>query len=99
MLWPLASASPVPSVTTLLAVFFTVYGVSNLTVGLALVSVLTVTAPSGPVAAPAGAVTTAAPSAPATRPATTRKRAAARSRTRDCFRRPTGGLSRYWPPG
>src|SRR6478736_9852324 len=78
MVWPAASASPEPAATTESAVFLIAYGVSHFTVGLALVSVLTVTA-SMPVAAPAGTAITAMP---VNATETTRRRAAARVRTR-----------------
>src|SRR5258708_18633528 len=43
MVWPFASAAPVPAVTTLLAVFFTANGFLNVTAGLAATSPVTVT--------------------------------------------------------
>src|SRR3954447_18796569 len=95
MVWPAASASPEPAATTESAVFLIAYGVSNFTVGLALVSVLTVTA-SMPVAAPAGTAITAMP---VSATETTRRRAAARVRTQDCFRRPTGVVHATGHPG
>src|SRR5829696_1382047 len=80
--WAAARAWPVPAATTESAVFLIANGLSNFTVGLTVVSVLTVT-PSSPVAAPAGNATTAAAPSPAVRTAEmTRKRAAARVRTR-----------------